>query len=142
MLCLHSIHACGQLWLSIITMTILVVIAIVIQNINTTTIGQRLKLYSDVMIYVTKEHTNTGANQLACVDISTRRKYELSPPFSYDVTQVTRASVIHNLVEISTPASRFAPVTKGSKPFQLGLYQSNIELTTSLNPLAIRDPVA
>jgi len=37
-------------------------------------------------------------------------KYELSPPFSFDVTQVTRENVIHNLVEISTPASRFAPV--------------------------------
>ena len=39
------------------------------------------------------------------------RKYELSPSFSFDnVTYVTRANVIHNLVEISTPASRFAPV--------------------------------
>jgi len=55
----------------------------------------------------------TGANRQPGVDISTRssRKYELSPPLSFDITQVTRANVTHTLVEIYTPASRFAPVT-------------------------------
>jgi len=85
-----------------------------------------------------------GANRLVGVDVSTRlcmtfacvtylcdvvkterwgqlifasHKYELSPPFGFDnVTQVnTRANVIHSLVEVSTPTSRFAPVISNAQ---------------------------
>ena len=35
--------------------------------------------------------------------------------FSFDVTQITSANVIHNLVEIFTPLSRFTPVISIAK---------------------------
>ena len=48
------------------------------------------------------------------------RKYALSPAFGfYNVTQVTRVNVIHNLVEISTPASGFTPVNIAIYIYQL-----------------------
>jgi len=62
----------------------------------------------------------TGANWIAGVEISTCnvkterwRQLIFASPFSFDITQVTRKNVIHNLVEISTPASRLVPMVLG-----------------------------
>jgi len=44
-------------------------------------------------------------------DVKTERWRQLIFEFSFDVTHVTHVIVINNLVEMSTPASRFAPVT-------------------------------
>ena len=69
-------------------------------------ISPRLCMTFTRVTCVTLSKPNGGDNS----DIFVSRSYELTPPFGFDVTQVTRANVIHNLVEISTPASRFAPV--------------------------------
>ena len=62
------------------------------------------------------------------------RKYELSPPFSFhNVTQVTRANVIHNLVEISTPSSWFAPDAQFSRCF---LFRPFSQFSRKNNPFA------